>query len=154
MKLQDLHVWGCPTYVLDPTISNGHKLPRWQPRSSQTMYVGVSPQHTSVAAHVLNLDMGKITTQYHVMFDDWFQTVHANGDDLPDFDHDDWYKTFGATEWQYIPDDGMDQFIFHGDTPYVPTPGETGHLQQREQVRTKDPLLPPNKDAATSASSP
>jgi hypothetical protein len=27
MKLMDLHVWGCPTYVLDPKIQDGKKLP-------------------------------------------------------------------------------------------------------------------------------
>ena len=25
--LKDLHVWGCPVYVLDHTLSNGQKLP-------------------------------------------------------------------------------------------------------------------------------
>ena len=134
--LQDLHVWGCPAYVLDPAISNGHKLPRWQPRSSRSVYVGVSRQHSSVAAQVLNLDTGKITTQYHVMFDDWFQTVSARPEDLPDFDHPDWYETFGATEWQYIPDDEHDVPV-PGSTDYKPAPQEQQQLQQREQIKIK-----------------
>ena len=33
-KMHDLHVWGCPVYVLDKTISDGRKLPRWTPRST------------------------------------------------------------------------------------------------------------------------
>ncbi len=28
-KLMDVHVWGCPVYVLDKAISDGKKLPRW-----------------------------------------------------------------------------------------------------------------------------
>jgi hypothetical protein len=32
-RLMDLHVWGCPLYVLDPKIQQGKKLPRWEPRS-------------------------------------------------------------------------------------------------------------------------
>jgi hypothetical protein len=30
-KFHDLHVWGCPAYVLDKTIADGKKLPRWKP---------------------------------------------------------------------------------------------------------------------------
>ena len=29
--LKDLHVWGCPVYVLDPKIQDGKKLPKWSP---------------------------------------------------------------------------------------------------------------------------
>ena len=32
-KLQDLHVWGCPVYVLNKKLADGQKLPRWTPRS-------------------------------------------------------------------------------------------------------------------------
>ena len=70
--------------------------------------MGVSPKHSSVAARILNLDSGKITTQYHVIFDDWFQTVNATPKQLPDFDSTEWYNTFGTTEWQYIPNGGVD----------------------------------------------
>ena len=27
--LRRLHVWGCPAYVLDPKLQDGHKLPKW-----------------------------------------------------------------------------------------------------------------------------
>lgn len=33
-KLNNLHVWGCPVYVLDKMISDGKKIPRWTPRST------------------------------------------------------------------------------------------------------------------------
>ena len=32
-SLSHLHVWGCPTYVLDPKLQDGKKLPKWKPRS-------------------------------------------------------------------------------------------------------------------------
>lgn len=54
---------------------------------------------------MLNLDTGKITAQYHIIIDDWFQTVNATSEDRINFDHDDWYKTFGLTPWQYVPDE-------------------------------------------------
>ena len=54
---------------------------------------------------VLNLITGKISTQYHVVIDNWFKTVHSDSANKIDYDHDDWYKTFGLTEWQHVPDD-------------------------------------------------
>ena len=103
-KFHDLHVWGCPVYVLDSKLSNGAKKPRWTPRSSRGMYVGVSQKHGHTVPLVLDLETGKITAQYHVVFDDWFHTVEATNEEKIDFDHDDWYKTFGLAEYQYIPD--------------------------------------------------
>ena len=31
--LQCKHIWGCPVYILDPTLQDGNKLPKWQPWS-------------------------------------------------------------------------------------------------------------------------
>ena len=102
-RLQDLHVCGCPVHALDKSLSDGHKIPKWKSRSSRCMCMGVSPRHSSTAAMVLSLDTGKITTQYHVTFDDWFHTVGTADSELPNFNEEDWAQTFGATEWQYVP---------------------------------------------------
>ena len=109
-KLQDLNVWGCPAYVLDSSLANGRQIPRWQPRSSRCQYVGSSAPHGHGVPMVLSLDTGKITAQYHVIFDNWFQTIDSNEQATVDFDHPDWYRTFGLHPWQYIPDD-------HDDAP-------------------------------------
>ena len=61
------------------------------------------PGWWSETFRLLILDTGKITAQYHVVADDSFQTVDATKTPGIDFDHDDWYKTFGLTPWQYIP---------------------------------------------------
>jgi hypothetical protein len=31
MKFHDCHVWGCPVYVLDKTLGDGKKIPKWKP---------------------------------------------------------------------------------------------------------------------------
>ena len=54
---------------------------------------------------VLNLETGAITSQYHVVVDNWFKTVDAAVHSKINFDDDDWYRTFGLTESQYVPDD-------------------------------------------------
>jgi hypothetical protein len=71
-RLLDLHVWGCPVYVLDPNLQQGQKLLRWQPRSRQGIFMGLSTQHASEVPLVLNCKTGSITTQFHVVFDDLF----------------------------------------------------------------------------------
>ena len=108
-KFHDFHVWGCPTYVLNSTISSGNKLPRWQPRSARCMYVGNSLKHGHSVPLVLDLETGAITPQYHVVFDDEFKTVQATDSGQVNFDHDDWYQTFGLNPHQYVPDDVDDR---------------------------------------------
>ena len=30
LMLQDAKVWGCPSYILDPALQDGKKIPHWQ----------------------------------------------------------------------------------------------------------------------------
>ena len=39
-KVLDLHVFGCPSYILDKSLADGKKIPRWKPRSQCCMYLG------------------------------------------------------------------------------------------------------------------
>ena len=77
--LQRLHVFGCPVYVLDPKLQDGKKLPKWNRRSRRGVYLGISRRHSSTVHLVLNPDTGKVTPQYHVVFDDTFSTVFSDG---------------------------------------------------------------------------
>jgi hypothetical protein len=74
-RLQDFHTWGCPVFILDPKLQSGQKLPQWQPRSRQGIYMGISTIHSSEVPLVLNPTTGSITPQFHVVFDDEFSTV-------------------------------------------------------------------------------
>ncbi len=49
--------------------------PKWEPRSQLGIYVGHSPAHAGSVALVLNPQMGHVSPQYHVVFDDLFTTV-------------------------------------------------------------------------------
>jgi hypothetical protein len=77
-------VWGCPVYVLDKTLGNGKKIPKWKLQSKQDIQMGNSPKHSSTVPLVLNPETGAITVQFHVIFNDWFTTVAASESDLPD----------------------------------------------------------------------
>ena len=61
-KLWNMYVWGCPVYVLCPTLQAGNKIPRWEPRSKLGIFCGLSTIHSSEVPQVLNLTTGSITT--------------------------------------------------------------------------------------------
>ena len=104
-KLHDLHVWGCPVYVLNKSLADGKKLPRWKPRSQRSINMGLSAKHASTVPLVLHPDTGSITPQFHVVFDDWFATIAASTESLPDFESDEWARLFGDSTYQYPFDD-------------------------------------------------
>ncbi|GFH50762.1 hypothetical protein CTEN210_07238 [Chaetoceros tenuissimus] len=107
-KLHDVHVFGCPAYVLEKTLADGKKLPRWKPRSTQCIYLGRADEYASSVYSLLNLQSGSITPQYHVVMDDWFATVSSSAAALPDFNSPEWIEMFGKSELQYFGDDELD----------------------------------------------
>ena len=55
-SLINCHVWGCPTYVLEPKFQNpGVKIPKWDPRSRRGVNMGFSKMHSTQVGLVLNL---------------------------------------------------------------------------------------------------
>jgi len=137
-KFRELHVFGCPVYVLSPKIADGKKLPRWTPRSKRQMNMGLSSKHASTVPLTLDLDTGYIKTNFHVVFDDWFSTVASDISQLPDFDSDEWNKLFGESVYQYILDD--EDLVDVIDLSGEPTPKL---LERRESVaRAFDQLSP------------
>ena len=137
-KFHDLHVWGCPCHVLDNSLADAKKIPRWKARSERCACVGVSPKHGHQVPHVLSLDTGWISPQCHVVCDDWFQTVSATDHALPNFDDDEWHKTFGLAPLQHIKDD-----VDNEESP-VMSSTEPGLLEQ-QQIRAiaQEEALPP-----------
>jgi hypothetical protein len=106
--LKRLHVWGCPVYVLSPKLQDGKSLPKWNPRSSQGQYLGLSDIHSSTIGLILNLRTGYISPQFHVVYDDLFQTVSnvalIDGQELP-FNAILWDDLMKNQRERYIDDD-------------------------------------------------
>ena len=65
-------------------MQDGMKLPKWDPRSRGAQFVGYSPLHASTVGLVRNLRTGNISLQFHVVYDDYFETVHASPDKEPE----------------------------------------------------------------------
>ena len=73
-RTKHYHHFGCPVYVLDGDIQQGKKGKKWANRSRVGIYLGNSPRHARSVALVLNLATGLVSPQYHVTFDDAFET--------------------------------------------------------------------------------
>ena len=67
----------CPAYVLDPKLQNGKKLLRWSPRSKFGQFLGSSKYHAESVGLIRNLRTGKVSPQYHVVYDNHFTTVDS-----------------------------------------------------------------------------
>ena len=93
-------------------MQDGYKVPKWEPQSRQAQYMGFSTLHASTVGLVRNLKTGNISPQFHLVFDDWFETVHASASEEPkawqeliqfqrfsnDFDDDDYVPEL-SQEW-------------------------------------------------------
>ena len=75
LDIKQEHPLFCPVYALDSNLQGGSKLPRWEPRSRAGVYLGRSKHHASNVALILNLETGNVSPQYHLTFDDTFNTV-------------------------------------------------------------------------------
>ena len=86
-EIKSARVWGCPVYVLEPTLQDGKKLPRWQPRSKLGQFLGRSKTHASTVGLIKNVQTGGVSAQFHVVYDDHYSTRTVNSipesDDLP-----------------------------------------------------------------------
>jgi hypothetical protein len=74
------HVWECPAIVLEQQLQNNKKLPKWNRRAWVGQFLGYSDEHSSLVANVCHLSTSYVSPQFHVIFDDLFETVVSNGD--------------------------------------------------------------------------
>ena len=81
--LRDVKVWGCPAYVLDQRIQDGHKIPKWEPKARRGQSVGASKLHASSVGVIRNLTTDNLSPQFHVVYDNYFETVHATKEKEP-----------------------------------------------------------------------
>ena len=89
--LQQLHVFSCPIYLLDAKLQDSKKVSKWTRCSRCGIYLGGSKIHSSTVHLILNLETGKVSPQYHIIFDNTFSTVYSDGK----FDPDVW-ESFGC----------------------------------------------------------
>ena len=76
----------CPIHVLDARLQNAGSAgpPKWEPFSCIGVYLGHSPFHAGSVVLMWNLSTGRVSPQFHVIFDDNFSTVaYMEADTIP-----------------------------------------------------------------------
>ena len=101
VDLTRLQVWGCPAYVLDPKLQDGKKLPKWKPRSCCGQFFVFSEEHSSTVGMIHNLNTGYVSPQFHVVYNERFETVLG---DTITLDRDIWLNLF-CHHCDYYPDE-------------------------------------------------
>ena len=81
--LRHFHPFGCPVYALNSKLAAGQSIPKWHKRARLGLYLGRSEAHAQSVALVLNLSTGLVSPQYHVAFDDQFETLKDHTDYTP-----------------------------------------------------------------------
>jgi hypothetical protein len=78
------HPFACPVYVLDSNLQQGkgYSKRKWTERARVGLYLGPSPQHSRSVHLVLNLETGLVSPQFHVAFDDHFETTRRGASSL------------------------------------------------------------------------
>ncbi len=147
--LQHAHPWGCPVYVLDPKIQDGHKLPKWRPQSRRAQYMGYSPLHASTVGLVRNLVTGNVSPQFHLVYDDWFETVHSTEQSEPDIWPELVQKSVFSNDFddgQYMPELDKqwmdDEELKQRERTSGPRPGQRDPQPPREPAQQREQEAP------------
>jgi Reverse transcriptase (RNA-dependent DNA polymerase) len=87
-KVRHSHTFGSPIFVLDTRLHEaGQSIGKWAQRLRVGIYLGTSPRHSRKIALVLSLQTGHVSPQFHVKFDDYFETLHPNSGNSPPISH-------------------------------------------------------------------
>jgi len=71
-------LFGCPVYVLNRALQQNLPHGKWDVRSKVGIYLGSSPIHNRNIALVMDKDTGRVSPQFHIKYDMYFQTVMQN----------------------------------------------------------------------------
>ena len=129
------HVWGCPCYVLEPKLQNNQKLPKWNRRARMGQFLGFSRVHSSTVALVRNLHTGFVSPQYHVVFDDKFETVFNDGRTDEELDRI-CEELFAGNKERYV----EEEYDRDGILVYEPPPLDEVWLSEPERRDRRDAL--------------
>ena len=77
-RLSSYHTFGCPVYTLNTNLQSGKYIPKWDPRYMLGLYLGNSPRHARSVSLVLNIQTGRVSPQFHVQHDEFFETIVLN----------------------------------------------------------------------------
>jgi hypothetical protein len=129
--LQDFRIFGSPAYVLKKGLQDGGKMGKWESRSWQGVYIGHSSCHSGSIPLIYNPVTTHLSPQYHVIYDEFFQTVATTSTKTLD-DHLDHFFGTSAT-WEYKDSFTDEPYIFDSlwDGESVPAAATIGKKRKR-----------------------
>lgn len=68
-------MFGCPVFALDARLQGQNSIPRWDMRARLGINLGKSPNHGRNVSLVLSTLSGCVLPQFHVIHDDFFETI-------------------------------------------------------------------------------
>eukprot|EP00957_Ditylum_brightwellii_P165843 12626630-Ditylum_brightwellii.AAC.1 len=121
--LRRLHIWGCQAYILDPTLQDCKKIPKYNPWACQGNFWGYLSEHATNVGLVLNLNTKCISSQLHILYDDFFMMVKSVEDIqdhvLMDINWDHLIHTLG-TDCHFDPEEAHLVPPMHPEWEYPP----------------------------------
>jgi len=69
---------------VDPRLQGGAKIPKRRPSSCRGQIIGTSEKHASSVGMIRHLVTNNISPQYHVVYDNHFETAYANEETPPE----------------------------------------------------------------------
>ncbi len=73
-------MWECPAIVLEPHYRTIRNCQNGIDVLGSGNFLGYSDKHSPLVANVRHLSTGYVSPQFHIIFDDLFETVVCNGD--------------------------------------------------------------------------
>jgi hypothetical protein len=77
-------IFGSPAYVLAKELQDGSSLNKWHSRAWQGIYIGNSTCHSSAIPLIYNPKTTHISPQYHIIYDEYFQSVAGHSSNIDD----------------------------------------------------------------------
>lgn len=74
-NLKHFHTFGCPVYALDERLQANKHIASWKKRARLGINLGPSPRHARNVSLVLSLTTGLVSPQYHLIHDEFFETI-------------------------------------------------------------------------------
>jgi len=65
-QLTDIHIFGCPVYILNKNLADNNGIPKWKSCAYSGIYISHSDHH---ASNVMLVWTKLVSPQYHVVFD-------------------------------------------------------------------------------------
>lgn len=76
--LRQLHVFGCPAFVLDARHQDRKKTPKWRPHNCVCQFLGFSKERASAINLIGHFQTSHVSSQFHVVYHKKFETITAD----------------------------------------------------------------------------